>query len=238
MRSYFNLAQIWCLAGAVKTRPLARGLLLALLLAAAALAGGPARAAKTTVLVAFGDSLTAGLGLKARDAFPRQLQRAIEARGRAVTVVDAGVSGDTTTAALARLDWAVPRDADAVIVELGANDALRGQDPEQAYAALDKIITRFKGRGLAVLLAGMQAPPNMGAEYADAFNPIYARLAKKHDVALYPFFLEGVAGAPKLNQSDGIHPTARGVERIVEGILPYVERLLDGLPARAPGDAG
>ena len=228
MRLTCNLAQIWCLTMSIVTRPLAcAGLFVCLLAHCFALAHG-AVAAEPAVLVAFGDSLTAGFGLEAKDAFPRQLQRALAARGREVKVINAGVSGDTTSAGLARIDWAVPKDADAVIVELGANDALRGQDPDQAYAALDAIITQLKGKGLAVLLAGMEAPRNMGADYTKQFNGIYQRLADKHAVALYPFFLEGVAGSPNLNLPDGLHPTAQGIARIVERILPQVEDLLDG----------
>ena len=190
------------------------------------LAASPARAAEELVLVAFGDSLTAGLGLDEKDAFPTKLESALEAQGHKVRIVNAGVSGDTTSAGLARLDWAIPDDADAVIVELGANDALRGQDPEKAYAALDQILIKLKAKHVAVLVTGMEAPRNMGPEYVQAFNAIYPRLAKKHGLALYPFFLEGVATEPSLNQSDGIHPNADGVAVIVERILPSVQTLL------------
>ena len=188
--------------------------------------------------MAFGDSLTAGYGLRREDAFPLQLERALRAKGREVKVVNAGVSGDTTSAGLARLDWAVPNEAAAVIVELGANDALRGQDPDQAYRALDQIISKLKGRGAAVLLAGMEAPRNMGPEYGKAFNAIYPRLAKAHGVALYPFFLEGVAGRPELNLADGIHPTGPGIAVIVKRMLPHIETLLDGLEAQKLKKAG
>ena len=212
---------------------------LACMLAIVVLAvSGAARASEQTVLVALGDSLTAGYGLAAQDAFPQQLQRALKKRGRQVEVVNAGVSGDTTRGGLARLDWAVPKNASAVILELGANDALRGQDPEHAFAALDEIISKLKGRGLAVLLAGMEAPRNLGAEYTKAFNGIYPRLAQKHGLSLYPFFLEGVAGEPQLNLADGLHPTAEGIARIVELILPHVERLLDGQANAAQNRAG
>jgi acyl-CoA thioesterase-1 len=238
MRLTSILAQIWCGAMSIETRPSARAALIACLLALCAALPGAALAADRMVLVAFGDSLTAGYGLAAKDAFPRQLERALAARGRQVKVVNAGVSGDTTSAGLARLDWAVPKDANAVIVELGANDALRGQDPKQAYAALDAIVTALKGRGLAVLLAGMEAPRNMGEAYGQEFNGIYKRLAEKHDVALYPFFLEGVAGAPNLNLPDGIHPTGPGVALIVERIVPHVEKLLDGVAAENSESSG
>ena len=200
-----------------------RALLLGLAVALAAL---PARGEDELVLVAFGDSLTAGFGLEDGDAFPTKLQKALKSNGHKVRVVNAGVSGDTTTAGLARLDWVVPDDADAVIVELGANDALRGLDPDQAYGALDRIITKLRSKKLAVLLTGMQAPRNMGPEYTKEFDGIYPRLAKKHGVAFYPFFLDGVATEPKLNQSDGIHPNAEGVDVIVERILPSVQLLL------------
>ncbi len=198
----------------------------ALLSLSLVLAASPARAADELILVAFGDSLTAGFGLEDKDAFPTKLGSALRARGNNVSVVNAGVSGDTTSAGLARLDWTIPADADAVIVELGANDALRGQDPEKAYAALDHILTKLKAKNVAVLLTGMEAPRNMGPEYVQAFNSIYPRLAKKHGVALYPFFLEGVATEPSLNQTDGIHPNAEGVAVIVERILPSVQGLL------------
>jgi acyl-CoA thioesterase-1 len=203
-----------------------RQLSLAWLGLALLLAASPARAAEELVLVTFGDSLTAGFGLDEKDAFPTKLGSALEAKGHKVRIVNGGVSGDTTSAGLARLDWAIPDDADAVIVELGANDALRGQDPEKAFEALDQILTKLKARKLAILIAGMEAPRNMGPEYVQAFNAIYPRLAKKHGVALYPFFLDGTATDPKLNQSDGIHPNADGVTVIVERILPSVQTLL------------
>ncbi|MCG8650284.1 MAG: arylesterase [Pirellulales bacterium] len=186
----------------------------------------PVDAAKTKRLIAFGDSLTAGLGVAPEDAFPRQLEAALRARGHAIEVVNAGVSGDTTAAGLSRLDWVIPQDADAVIVELGANDALRGLDPGAARANLDRIVTRLKARGLPVLVAGMLAPRNLGPEYAAAFDPIFADIATTHEALLYPFFLEGVAGEAKLNQPDGLHPNAEGVATIVRRILPSVEKLI------------
>ncbi|HWB45778.1 MAG TPA: arylesterase [Hyphomicrobiaceae bacterium] len=177
-------------------------------------------------LVVLGDSLVAGFQLKASDAFPAQLARALKARGHAVDVINAGVSGDTTAAGLERLNWAVPAHTDAVILELGANDALRGLDPALAKANLDKIITELKKGGCEVLLAGMMAPRNLGDTYARAFDAIYPDLARKHGVILYPFFLDGVALNDKFNLSDGMHPNARGVAEIVTRILPSVETLL------------
>ena len=177
-------------------------------------------------LVVFGDSLSTGLGLPIEQAFPAKLSRALKAKGLAVDVADAGVSGDTTSAGLARLDWSVPEGTDAVIVELGANDALRGVDPKITREALDKILRHLKERGIAVLLAGMQAPRNLGADYARGFDAIFPQLAAQQGVLLYPFFLDGVVTDAKLNQRDGIHPTAEGVDVIVARILPKVEELV------------
>lgn len=185
------------------------------------------RAAEGRVnIVAFGDSLTAGYGLPANEAFPAQLQRALDAKGLAANVVNAGVSGDTTTGGLSRLDWSVPDGTDAVILELGANDALRGIAPGITRKALDTMLRRLKERKIPVLLCGMVAPPNLGAEFGWAFNAIYADLAAQYGVILYPFFLTGVAADPKLNQRDGLHPTAAGVAVIVDRILPQVEQLI------------
>jgi acyl-CoA thioesterase I len=190
-------------------------------------AGCTAQAAEEPVqIVALGDSLTAGPGLEASKTFPVRLESALRARGHAVTVVDAGVSGDTSRDGLARLDWSVGAEADAVIVELGANDALRGTDPDITRTALDAILARLADRGLPVVLAGMLAPPNLGADYATAFNPIYPELADKYGVVLYPFFLDGVAGDSRYNLKDGMHPNAEGVDIIVERILPTVEAVL------------
>ena len=183
-------------------------------------------AAATPVIVAFGDSLTAGLGLPEKDSFPAQLERALKARGQEVKVINAGVSGDTASAGLARLDWAMPDDASAVIIELGANDALQGLDPAATKATLEKIITELKARGLPILLAGMEAPPNLGKEYVEQFRALYADLAQRYDLILYPFFLDGVALDDKYTLGDGMHPNAEGVARIVDGILPKVEELL------------
>ena len=177
-------------------------------------------------LVVLGDSLTAGFGLPADQAFPAQLQKALDAKGLAVNVINAGVSGDTSSGGLARLDWSVSDETDAVIVELGANDALRGISPAVTEKALDAILGRLGERGIPVLLCGMLAPPNMGADYADAFNAIYPTLAERHKVDLYGFFLDGVAAERSLNQADGLHPTAEGVAKIVARILPKVEDLV------------
>ena len=189
--------------------------------------GLSAATVKETRLLAFGDSLTSGWGLAARDAFPAQLERALHAAGRRnVQVIASGVAGDTSAGGRARLAWSLADRPDAAIVELGANDGLRGIDPASTYGNLDAILAELKRRGIPVLLAGMYAPPNLGSEYGEAFNAIYPRLAERHGVVLYPFFLEGVAVEPALNQPDGIHPNGDGVAVIVERILPYVMRVL------------
>ena len=177
-------------------------------------------------IVAFGDSLTAGLGLPDNASFPAQLGTALKARGKDVSVVNAGVSGDTTSAALQRLDWALPQDASAVIVELGGNDALQGIPPEGTKASLAKIIEAVQAKGLPVLLAGMEAPRNMGKDYVDAFHAVYPALAAQYGVVFYPFFLDGVALDDGLMQEDGIHPNAKGVAKIVASIMPKVDELL------------
>ena len=177
-------------------------------------------------LVVLGDSLSAGYQLSAGEGFPDQLQKALDAKGLSVDVINAGVSGDTSSGGLSRLDWSVGPDTNAVILELGANDALRGISPELTRKNIDEIVRRLTDRGIAVLVAGMMAPRNLGPEYADAFDPIYSDVAKAHDALFYPFFLEGVALNPDLNLSDGMHPNAKGVEVIVENILPKVEELL------------
>jgi acyl-CoA thioesterase-1 len=193
---------------------------------AVVLAAASPAAARTIRLVVLGDSLTAGLGLPPGKAFPDRLQAALRARGLDVDVLNAGVSGDTAADGLGRYDWAVPANADALIVELGANDMLRGLEPEATKKALSAILDKARAARLPTLIAGMRAAPNLGAEYDRAFDAIYPALAKDHDVALYPFFLDGVAGDPKLNQADGMHPTAEGVDAIVERIAPSVERIL------------
>jgi len=193
---------------------------------AAVLASASHAAARTLRLVALGDSLTAGFGLAPGRAFPNRLEAALRAKGWDVKVINAGVSGDTAADGLARYDWAVPPDADALIVELGANDMLRGQKPDATKATLAAILDKARAAHLPTLLAGMRGAPNLGPEYASQFSAIYPALAKAYNVPLYPFFLDGVAGDPKLNQPDGLHPTAEGVEVIVRKILPSVEALL------------
>ena len=183
-------------------------------------------AAAPVSIVALGDSLTAGYGLGPGETFPEQLQAALEARGHDASVANAGVSGDTASDGLARLEWSVPAEADIVIVALGANDALRGIDPAVTRQALADILDKFRARGQAVLLAGMMSPRNLGDEYAAEFDAIFPDLAREYEVPLYPFFLEGVATDAALNQADGLHPTAAGVARMVEGILPQLEELI------------
>jgi acyl-CoA thioesterase I len=200
---------------------------MALMVAGAALAQAPGvRPAKPIKMVVLGDSLSAGLGLSGSAAFPARLQKSLQSKGIAVDMINAGVSGDTSSGGRDRLDWSVPEGTEAVILELGANDALRGIDPQLTRSALSDILTRLKARGIAVLLCGMVAPPNYGSEYSARFNAIYPDLAKSFGVPLYPFFLEGVATDAKLNQADGLHPTAEGVDAIVRNILPAVEAFL------------
>lgn len=184
-------------------------------------------AARPLTIVALGDSLTAGYGLNAGAAFPSRLQAALKARGHAdVTIANAGVSGDTVSGGLERLDWSVPQGTDAVIVALGANDALRGIDPKVTKSALDQILSRLAARRVPVLLAGMKAPRNMGPDYVRAFDAIYPALASTHQVIFYPFFLAGVATDPQLNQADGMHPNSAGVDVLVTRMLPSVEKLI------------
>jgi acyl-CoA thioesterase I len=185
-----------------------------------------ATAAKPIKVVVLGDSLSAGLGLSASDAFPERLQKALEVKGIRVDMTNAGVSGDTSSGGRDRLDWSVPDGTDAVILELGANDALRGTDPAVTRSALSDILTRLKARGIAVLLCGMLAPPNYGSDFSARFNAIYPELAKSFGVPLYPFFLQGVAADASLNQADGMHPTAEGVDVIVKNMLPTVQAFL------------
>lgn len=186
----------------------------------------PARAQGTATIVALGDSLISGFGLEPREAFPAQLERALRKRGHDVTVLNAGVPGETAAEGLARLDRSVPEGTRAVIVELGANDALQGVDPSETKAALSAIVTRLAARRIAVLLTGMIVPPALNEAYAKAFNAIYAEVAQAHDVLLHPYFLEGVADNDRLLQRDGLHPNAVGVVVIIESILPEVEQLL------------
>jgi acyl-CoA thioesterase I len=200
--------------------------LLAFAFSAALPASAQAQGPKPVKMVVLGDSLSAGLGLAASAAFPARLQKALKAKGIDVEMINAGVSGDTTSGGRDRLDWSIPDGTEAVILELGANDALRGIDPKVARTALTEILTRLQARKIAVLLCGMVAPPNYGADYSARFNAIYPDLAKTFSVPLYPFFLEGVATEAKLNQADGLHPTAEGVDTIVKNILPTVEAFL------------
>jgi len=181
-------------------------------------------------LLALGDSLTAGYGLPHEEAFPVQLEAALRARGHAVTVLDGGVSGDTTAGGKARLEWVLGRGPDAAIVALGGNDGLRGLDPASTRETLSAIVTRLQKDGLPVLIAGMLAPPNLGPEYGAAFNAVFPAVAEETGALLYPFFLDGVAADPALNQADGIHPNADGVAVIVANILPAVEELLAQVP--------
>lgn len=190
--------------------------------------------AKPIKIVVLGDSLSAGLGLAAADAFPAKLQKALKDKGINVDMGNAGVSGDTASDGRERLDWSVPEGTQAVIVELGANDALRGLDPAVTRAALSDILRHLKARNIAVMLCGMLAPPNYGRDYAARFNTIYPELAKSFGVPLYPFFLDGVAADAKLNQADGIHPTPQGVDIIVNNILPTVEAFLGPLQGQQP----
>jgi acyl-CoA thioesterase-1 len=211
---------------AFQIQRLLRAALVAAGLMAAPFAAAPLASAEPLSVVVLGDSLSAGYGLAPGEAFPEQLQATLQAAGLDVAVANAGVSGDTASDGLARLDWSVPAEADLVIVELGANDALRGLDPAVTRKALSDLLGRLKERGQAVLLAGMKAPRNLGDDYAARFDAIFPELAAEHGVPLYPFFLEGVAMDASLNQPDGLHPTAAGVARIVEAILPEVQRLL------------
>ena len=203
---------------------------MALMGANAAFAQAPAAGAgKPIKMVVLGDSLSAGLGLSASAAFPARLKESLKINGIEVDMINAGVSGDTSSGGRDRLDWSVPQGTDAVILELGANDALRGTDPKVTRAALTDILARLKARKVAVLLCGMLAPPNYGSDYSARFNAIYADLAKSFGVPLYPFFLEGVAADARLNQADGLHPTAEGVDVIVKNILPTVEAFLGAI---------
>lgn len=188
---------------------------------------GEQKSPETIQIVAFGDSLTAGYRLPPSAAFPAQLQKALKSRGHNVAVANAGVSGDTTSGGLQRLDWAIPPGTEAVILELGANDALRGIDPAEARANLDQILASLGERGIPVLLAGMRSPQNWGKDYVDSFESMYPDLAERHGALLYPFFMDGVALDPKLNLDDGLHPNSAGVARIVTGILPEVEALIE-----------
>jgi acyl-CoA thioesterase-1 len=183
-------------------------------------------AAEAYRIVAFGDSLMAGYQLGPGEAFPEQLEAALRDRGHAVEVANAGVSGDTTSGGLSRLDWSVPHETDLVILGLGANDMLRGVDPAVTRTNLEQMIERLKARGIEIVLIGMLAAPNLGMDYKERFNAIYPDLAEKHGLAFYPFFLEGVATDRRLLLEDGMHPNALGVQRMVAGVLPFVEPFL------------
>jgi acyl-CoA thioesterase-1 len=213
----------------VFAQPLVNMLAAFLLFAAATFSIMPAAHAKTDKpvrIVAFGDSLSSGYGLRQSQAFPVQLQKLLRARGHNVVVSTAGVAGDTTAAGLARLDWSIGNDVDAVILEFGANDALRGIDPKVTRENLQKILAKLKQRNIPVLLAGMRSPANWGGTYAEDFDVIFPDLAKEHELLLYPFFLEGVILNALLNQDDGLHPNAKGVAEIVRQIVPSVEELI------------
>lgn len=206
--------------------PVVRRLLLVAFFATALTAQAVAAPLK---ILALGDSLIHGYGLPAGQTFPEQLEAALKAEGHDVVVLNAGNSGDTSAAGLARLDWALADKPDLVLVEFGGNDGLRGIDPADTRANMDAMIARLTAEGLPVLLAGMLAPRNLGAEYAREFDAVFPEVAAKYDVAFYPFFLDGVAAEPSLNQPDGIHPNAAGVAVIVERILPHLVPLLERL---------
>jgi acyl-CoA thioesterase-1 len=211
---------------AAAVQRLAGGLLLTIACAAALSAPARGQNAAPVNIVVLGDSLSAGLGLPGDEAFPARLGDALARKGIAANVTNAGVSGDTASGGAARLDWSVPAGTDAVVLELGANDALRGVDPAVTRQALDDILRKLAVRKIAVLLCGMLAPPNMGADYGRGFNAIFPALATTHHVVFYPFFLDGVAAEARLNQADGMHPNAAGVDAIVARILPKVEELI------------
>jgi acyl-CoA thioesterase I len=185
-------------------------------------------------VVGFGDSLMSGFELPVQDSFPAQLEKALKAKGIDVAISNAGVAGDTTTDAVSRLDWSVPEGTGLVILEFGANDALRGISPEISEKNLAEIIERLQQRKVPVILAGMLAPPNMGGEYGEKFNAIFPKLAQKYNIPLYPFFMEGVAGQKALQLQDGMHPNAEGVAKMVEGFLPIMEKTIaDNTPPEA-----
>ncbi|MBC7282429.1 arylesterase [Hoeflea sp.] len=210
-----------------------KGLAIALFLAlGGAAVPGQAFAEAPVKIIGFGDSLMAGYQLQSDEGFPARLEAALKARGHDVAIADAGVSGDTTSGGLARLDWSIPDGADGVILELGANDALRGLPPEQTRDNLEAMIVRLQERGIEVMLAGMLAPPNLGADYEAAFNAIYPELAARYDLLLYPFFLDGVTGVPGMTLSDGMHPNAKGINQMADGMLPVAEQFVERIKAR------
>lgn len=193
---------------------------------------GLARAEPLKV-IAFGDSLMAGYELPATDAYPAKLEVALKAAGIDIRIENGAVSGDTTADGLARLEWTIPDGTDAVLLELGANDALRGLSPNQTRSNLDAMIGQLKARGIAVMLFGMLAPPNMGQDYAAAFNPIFPELAAKHGVPLYPFFLDAIIMDAEMKLADGMHPNAKGVDQLVEKTLPAVQSFVHALKPHA-----
>lgn len=204
----------------------AAGLFFGLMSLSAPVQAEVAKDAKPVRIVAIGDSLTAGYGLKLNQAFPARLQAALRAKGINADVINSGVSGDTSAGGRQRLTWALADNPDFAILELGGNDGLRGLEPKQTRDNLEAIIVVLKEKRVDILLAGMLAPPNLGKQYGDEFAAVYPALAQKHNLSLYPFFLDGVAAHPAFNQADGIHPTPEGVDMIVERILPYVEKLI------------
>jgi len=209
-----------------------RALIAALCLTfATAAAPVQASAAEEIKLVGFGDSLMAAYNLQGDEGFPAQLEAALRKRGHDVSIIDAGVSGDTTSGGLARLDWSIPDGVDGVILELGANDALRGLPPEKTRENLEAMIARLQQRGIAILLAGMLAPPNMGGDYETSFNPIFPDLAAKYGLTFYPFFLDGVTGNPDLQLTDGMHPNANGINTMVENFVLLAERFIADIQA-------
>ncbi len=210
----------------------ALGLVLTALIGVSLLKAQDTMADSPTTIVALGDSLTAGYGLAGAESFPVKLEAALRGRGHDVTIINAGVSGDTIEEGLARLDWSVPENAEAVIVELGANNALRGMDPSAAGEALDTLVGRLRDRKLEVLITGMEASRSLGHAYVETFGTMFPKAAEKHGALLYDFFLDGVALDPALNQPDGIHPNAKGVDVIVERILPKVEELIAKVKAK------
>jgi acyl-CoA thioesterase-1 len=204
----------------VRPRRLAAAALLGALLAPMAAQAAP------IAVMAFGDSLFAGYGVQDADNIPTRLEKALKADGKDVKVINASISGDTTADGVARLDWSLADKPDLVLLELGANDALRGLDPDRAKENLDAILAKLKAKNIPVVLFGMIAPRNLGPAYGEKFDPIYKELADKYQVPLYPFILDGVALDPTLNQADGMHPNKDGVQVIVKRILPVVEKAL------------
>ncbi len=203
-----------------------RGFLMGMIGLSLALAASPRAQAAEARILALGDSLTAGYGLPAAQGFTAKLDAALKAKGVAATVINGGVSGDTSAGGLGRIDWMLADKPTHAIVELGANDGLRGLDAGQMEKNLDAVLTKLKAAGVKVLLTGMRAPPNFGTAYTQSFDAVFPRLAERHKVAFYPFFLDGVAANPQLNQADGIHPNEAGVNTVIERILPSVLSLL------------